>query len=670
MPSLINMICVLATLGLTGHLSRRVGERLLSQTGRGLACDPWIVYGVLYVSILLSAVQFIGAVALATGTAIVDVRTLTGILFVVWYIDRMFGRTIAVERGSSSSFLGQVHRHGHALLPTRPSARGTAALAAGIFGLFILEAVTRPPAGWDGLVYHLPLAAKWFQTGSLAFFSESWKFQMPSNGNLIPYVLMYLGNDRFLSLSFVPFLLLGMLAVYGFTRRLEVSHDWSLLAALGFGTTPIALYNAFHAYVDMFLTSFFLCALYLFFWWFQDHQQNPRRGRPFITLAALSFGIALGTKYIYAPLVLFMVLLCCAISLVSESRPGITLLGIQHMIRNGTRFIVWALVPSCFWYLRNFLETGNPMHPLRFSVGLQGISVSISDMPERIHFFGPEIQHDQSCVGSGERDVNTWLMAPWKDCWSAADHFSANWGLGPVFSTFVPVITVVVVLTTVVATLQRRSFRDRSVRSVAVVWVTLLIFLAYWWFFVFTLLRTLLPALGLLFAITAYGLASLSQRGQRTASALFLCTMLVHGCLVAAKPLQDLSSRVHHRGWSRSDYYEIPPMVDNLPQGSVILNASHELKNYPLYGRHLQNRVVTDRALLEPTLVSLITDAFIRKWSIDYIYYDTSQRWTISSDVKCEVIYERDLDTPDKQHKERLCRIDRNRPAHVSQETG
>ena len=70
MPSLINMICVLATLGLTGHLSRRVGERLLSQTGRGLACDPWIVYGVLYVSILLSAVQFIGAVALATGAIV------------------------------------------------------------------------------------------------------------------------------------------------------------------------------------------------------------------------------------------------------------------------------------------------------------------------------------------------------------------------------------------------------------------------------------------------------------------------------------------------------------------------------------------------------------------------------------------------------------------------
>ena len=128
----------------------------------------------------------------------------------------------------------------------------------GIFLLFLLEAATRQPTGWDAMVYHLPLAVKWLQQGSLAFIQESWKFQMPSNGDLFPLFLMSLGNERFLSFSCLPFTLLAVIAVYSLTRRVSDSHEGALLAALGFGTMPIVLYNTFDVRVDMFAPSFFL----------------------------------------------------------------------------------------------------------------------------------------------------------------------------------------------------------------------------------------------------------------------------------------------------------------------------------------------------------------------------------------------------------------------------
>jgi hypothetical protein len=138
-----------------------------------------------------------------------------------------------------------------------PLGRWSAKVAGGIISVFLVEAATRPPEGWDAMVYHLPMSVKWFQQGSLAFIQESWKFQMPSNGELFPLFLMYLGNERFLSIACLPFTLLAVLTVYGLSRRLSAPREGALFAALGFGTMPIVLYSMFNVSVDLFAASFF-----------------------------------------------------------------------------------------------------------------------------------------------------------------------------------------------------------------------------------------------------------------------------------------------------------------------------------------------------------------------------------------------------------------------------
>jgi hypothetical protein len=520
--------------------------------------------------------------------------------------------------------------------------------------LFLLEAATRPPEGWDAMVYHLPLVVKWFQQASLASIQESWKFQMPSNGELFPLFLTYLGNERVLSLACLPFTLLAILAVYGLARRASDSYEGALLAALGFGTMPIVLYNTFDVGVDMFAGSFFLSSTCLLLGLFrQDPQPNEKR-LSLVAMVGLAFGLGLGARYIYVPLLLFMTGLCALVSM-STVAPLRANKGKQVILMTVT-FVVASLLPSVFWYARNFMATGNPMHPLRFSIGAHGVKVSIKALSERLERPGvimPYVQDAGSCLVASDHRIRHWLVAPWEDCWIAGwDHYSENWGLGAVFTTFVPVMTMAVVLPTI-ATMARR----REVQPLHILLLVASVFLAYWWLNLFTMARSILPVIGILFVVVALGIGALSSKVQRIVYVLFLCAMIANGVLLAAKPLAALGSRLHHQRWSHSSYYEVPPVIDELPAGSVILNASDELRNYPLFGRRWQNRVITDRALLEPTIVNVIGNRFIEEWGIEYIYYGTNQKWMLGNEVKREVLFEQIRDDSTPQDKEILYRI-------------
>lgn len=653
MNSLVNIACVFLAFSLLHSLSRRHAERTCPQVNGLSHADAWIIYVVVFLSALVISFHVVGAAALVTGSNLVHITTVTGVIILMWSTDRWMMGPLQGERRMLSS-AGALRQVRETIRSVDPLMRWSALVGGGIFSLFLLEAATRQPTGWDAMVYHLPLAVKWLQQGSLAFIQESWKFQMPSNGELFPLFLAYLGNERFLSLACVPFTLLAILAVYSLARRVSDSHEGALLAALGFGTMPIVLYNTFNIEVDMFAASFFLSSTCLLLGLLQPRPQAGETRLSPVAMAGLAFGLGLGARYIYAPLLLFMAGLCALVSIISVASLRIDRLDKgKKVILTTVTFVVGSLLPSAFWYVRNFMATGNPMHPLQFSMGAHGIQVSTKALSERSRGVMPRIQDTHSCLVAGDQNVKHWLEAPWSDCWTAGlDHYSENWGLGAVFTAFVPVMTMAVVLLTVAMTIRRRQ-----VQPLHILLLVATVFLAYWWLKLFTMARSILPVIGILFVVVAFGIGALSGKVQRIMYGLFLCAMITNGLLLAVKPLEALGSRLYHRSWSHSRYYEVPALIDELPAGSVILNASDELKNYPLFGRRWQNRVITDRALLEPTTVRVIGNRFIEEWRIEYIYYDTSQKWILDDEVKREVLYEhiRDASIPDD--KEILYRI-------------
>jgi hypothetical protein len=648
--SLINLTCAILAFGLLHSLSRRSAERTCSQVNGLCPADAWILYFVVFFSGLVISFHVVGAASLVTGSKLVHITTVIGVLTLLWSADRWIMGPLPQERGMLS-YAGAIGQLRDTIRSVDPLVRWSAMVAGGIISLFFLEAATRPPAGWDAMVYHLPLVVKWFQQASLASIQESWKFTMPSNGELFPLFLMSLGNERFLSLACLPFTLLAILAVYSLARRVSDSYEGALLAALGFGTMPIVLYNTFSVEVDMFAGSFFLSSTCLLLGLSRLDPQPDEKRLSLAAMAGLAFGLGLGARYIYVPLLLFMTGLCALVSISSVAslrwNKG------KQVILTTVTFVVGSLLPSVFWYARNFMATGNPMHPLRFSMGAHGIKVSTKALSELRGVIVPYVQDTDSCLVASDHHVTHWLVAPWEDCWTAGlDHYSENWGLGAVFTTFVPVMTIAVVLPTI-ATMVRR----RQVQPLHILLLVASVFLTYWWLNLFTMARSIFPVIGILFVVVALGIGALSSNVQRIVYGLFLCAMVANGILLAAKPLEALGSRLYHRSWSRSSYYGVPPVIDELPAGSVILNASDELKNYPLFGRRWQNRVITDRALLEPTTVSVIGNRFIEQWGIEYIYYGTSQKWTLGDEVKREVLSEQIRDDSTPQDKEILYRI-------------
>jgi hypothetical protein len=648
--SLVNIACAILAFSLLHSLSRRSAERTCSQVNGLSPADAWIIYFVVFFSGLVISFHVVGAAALVAGSNIVHIPSVTGVLALLWSADRWMMGPLQRERGIFS-YAQALRQLRDGIRSIDPLVRWSAIVAGGIASLFLLEAGTRPPAGWDTLVYHLPLAVKWLQQGSLAFIQESWKFQMPSNGELFPLFLMSLGNERFLSVAGLPFTALAILAVYGLVRRVTDSCEGALFAALGFGTMPIVLYNTFNVAADMFAASFFLSATCLLLGLFQQHPQAGKKRLSLVAVAGLAFGLALGARYIYVPLLLFMTGLCALVSMCSLAQLRVDRW--KQVILSTVTFVVSSLLPSVFWYVRNFMATGNPMHPLQFSMGARGIKVSTKALSEQSRAIMAQVQDAHSCLVASDHNVTHWLAAPWEDCWTAGwDHYSENWGLGAVFTAFVPVMTVAVVSLAIATTVRRKQ-----VQPLHILLLVAIVFLAYWWLNLFTMARSILPVIGMLFVVVAFGIGALSSTVQRSVYVLFLCAMITNGVLLAAKPLQALGSRLHHQTWSHSSYYEVPPLIDELPAGSVILNASDELRNYPLFGRRWQNRVITDRALLEPTFMSVIGNRFIEQWGIEYVYYGTNQKWMLADEVKREVLYEhiRDDSTPD--HKEILYRI-------------
>ncbi|MGO4396026.1 ArnT family glycosyltransferase [Variovorax sp. M-6] len=199
-----------------------------------------------------------------------------------------------------------------------------------------------PPAAFDELMYHLPMAREVAQSGRLGVHEWLRYPWFPYNYNLIHAGGLLVGDDV------LPHLLSGLagwLSV-GMVYRLGVQHAsrvTGLIAAaiwLGIGDYESAL-------IDISVALFVLAACTVLWWW--GESDDPVRGPRWLALAAFFLGIAAGSKY-QALTVLPLVAL--------------------FVVRRERRLKVWALalvcflIPCIYWYARNAVLTGDPFNPI------------------------------------------------------------------------------------------------------------------------------------------------------------------------------------------------------------------------------------------------------------------------------------------------------------------
>jgi 4-amino-4-deoxy-L-arabinose transferase-like glycosyltransferase len=236
-----------------------------------------------------------------------------------------------------------------------------ALLAAGLLlMIWLVPLLTQsllPNSDWDAAAYHLPLADRLFAGGFWSLDPAYWWFASPGLAHLFYGLFQFAGLPQaIIPLNLMVSALVAM-GVFGATLPIG-GRKTAMLAAAICASQSLLWEVGLTARVDAFLTLYFLVAMYALAAWVRD-----RSNRGCLLLFGISLGLLLGLKHISCVFAAFagMGMLAALVLAIP--------LGRWHEVRRvGYGTIVIALllmvVPSAFWYARNWVEVGDPLYML------------------------------------------------------------------------------------------------------------------------------------------------------------------------------------------------------------------------------------------------------------------------------------------------------------------
>jgi len=258
------------------------------------------------------------------------------------------------------------------MLPFNPHARSAKLpslilwLALGVLLLAETLLNLTPPITRDALVHHLAIPKLWLARGGI--FEMPWaEFSyFPMNIDLLYVVCLWLGSDQ--ACKFVHFAF-GTATGFLVYRYLQPRLDrvWALLGMFIFVSTPLVIWLATSAYVDLGMTFFTTGSLLAFLRWREGGYQSFGP----LLLSAVCMGLALGCKYNA------LIAWCFVNLMIVHSFARDTLRQVQAL-KFGLIFGLAAFLTASPWYVRNFWLTGNPFHPL-----FSGVFNVIGPQPSR-----------------------------------------------------------------------------------------------------------------------------------------------------------------------------------------------------------------------------------------------------------------------------------------------
>ena len=218
-----------------------------------------------------------------------------------------------------------------------------------------------PPISRDALIHHLTIPKLWLKHGG--FYEIPWAdfAYYPMNIDLFFLVCLYFKNDiapKFIHMAFGTGI--GLL-VYIYLKK-RMGHNWGLLGAVIFITTPIVVWLSTSAYVDLGMTFFTTGSVLAFIKWRDSKYEQFK----WLLISSCCMGIAIGSKY-NALIAWFIMTLMLMFSYARDNNKQFAAL------QYGIIFVVVAVMVASPWYLKNYLQTGNPFYPLfnSFFISLQ-----------------------------------------------------------------------------------------------------------------------------------------------------------------------------------------------------------------------------------------------------------------------------------------------------------
>jgi hypothetical protein len=430
------------------------------------------------------------------------------------------------------------------------------------------------PRGYEANAYHLPSAVNFFRDGSLHIWDKGYLHTLPGNAGLWDGFWLRLLPERFVSVANLPFLGLCVLLLYRLCRFSGADRSAAGLISCGITTIPLFGFCSTELGADVAGVAFALAAF-----WFVLSQ--PPTFPSWSVLAGAAGGLAYGYKPLHlVTAALVGLLIGCGRGPSTEPRPT-RRTRLLHCASFSAAFLALAGV----WLLRNQVELGNPFYP----IPLGGLPALLGFTP------APDWPYDEFKYAELEwvHAPWQWLIYPWVEGHRLHQNFKFSSGLGPFFAATVPVAWIAwgTMLVWQPWRYRERSDGDRAARVLYVCGTV--IFLA-WWFSGSRQPRYFMMGIAELLPLAAVLLASTSgrlRRGYEATMALGILFMLL--VLVVNIGVEEGSLLKLGRLPTRAETFEYPPRIDDLPDGSVVLDLVSRPVHYQLYGARLTNRVVS-----------------------------------------------------------------------------
>jgi hypothetical protein len=310
---------------------------------------------------------------------------------------------------------------GRAVSASRANLLATALvmLAALALAWRLVLALVLPPYGYDALAYHLPTVVDWLQAGRIARSPlNACCAYYPENGEvLVAWTAVLARRAELMDVVQIAMAVVGAAAVAGIARAARLPAAGAWIAAALFVVTPILLAQSNTAYVDVTFAAEALAGLYFVLRYLEA---TGRARWALLGCAGAATALCVGTKpsgvvlgvAVAAPL---------AVKALARRRVAWREAGLVAAL-----FVAPVAALGLSWYLRSWIETGNPFYPQR----VQLLGATLFDGKDYLSALPPQIvrrSHVLQPVVSWYTDLHFWTR-------SGYSHDQRLGGLGPVWS--------------------------------------------------------------------------------------------------------------------------------------------------------------------------------------------------------------------------------------------
>ena len=312
---------------------------------------------------LIIGISILVVVSEALGTiGLFRTIPLVGVLVAVSLLAFRFGNNKADDATLPGGF-----KHSSLIAPNRQEAWWEPVAAVLAVGLVFAQwsagtiyALRNGLSGIDTWWYHMPLAARFVQTGSVISLHNINNDNViefyPATSELLHAVgILLLGSDFLSPLVNMLWLALALFAAWCLGRRYGVASISVIATSMVLGTTEVIGSEPGTSYNDIVGVALVLAALGLLA--YVDALWDPRRSFQGLWVAALAAGLAVGVKD------------TLIIPVGALTMGVVALLPRGHRARRG---LLWCLVivgTGGFWYVRNIIYAENPVPNIHLGLG-------------------------------------------------------------------------------------------------------------------------------------------------------------------------------------------------------------------------------------------------------------------------------------------------------------